>query len=223
MKRKVLVVAVHPDDETLGCGGTILKHRADKDQVYWLIATQATQAAGFSAAKVAAREKEIALVAKAYGFAKVYRLGIPTAEVDKVPMKELVKKIAGIMNKVRPHTLYLPFNFDVHSDHRSIFEAAYSCTKSFRFPFLRRLLMMETLSETDFSPAVKECSFVPHVFVDISRYIRKKLEIMKVYKGELGQHPFPRNLNNIRALAHLRGATAGCRYAESFMLIKEIV
>jgi len=223
MKRKILIVACHPDDETLGCGGTILRHRADKDQVYWLLATEMTQAAGFSAAQVAKRDKEIAQVARAYGFTKTFRLGIPAAEVDGVPMKDLTKQIATIMNEVKPDTVYLPFNFDVHSDHRAIFEAAYSCTKSFRFPFVRKVLMMETLSETDFAVATKECSFVPNVFVDISRHIAKKLAIMKIYGSEMGKHPFPRNLNNMKALAHFRGATAGFRYAETFMLLKEII
>ena len=222
MNKKVLIVAVHPDDETLGCGGTLLKHRAAKDKVYWLIATETTQAAGHSHHQVAKREKEIALVAKAYGFTKVIRMGIPTTEVDKVPMKELVKKMAGTINEIKPDTVYLPFKCDVHSDHRSIFEAAFSCTKSFRFPFLRKVLMMETLSETEFSPSTKDCGFIPNYFVDISRYLQKKLDIMKIYKSELGKHPFPRNINNIKALAHFRGSSAGCPYAESFMLLKGI-
>jgi len=199
-----------------------LIHRANKDDVYWLIVTETTEAGGFSPHKVITREKEIALVSKAYGFIKVIRLGIPTTEVDQVPMKELVRKMSVVMNEVKPHTVYLPFNFDVHSDHRSIFDAAYSCTKNFRFPFLRRILMMETLSETEFSPAVKECGFIPNFFVDISSFMQKKLDIMKVYKSEMGKHPFPRNLNNIKAQAHFRGASAGCQYAESFMLLKEI-
>jgi LmbE family N-acetylglucosaminyl deacetylase len=82
---------------------------------------------------------------------------------------------------------------------------------------------METLSETEFSLSTKEDSFVPNVFIDISKYMNKKIEIMKSYKGEMGEHPFPRNEKNIRALATYRGATSGCEYAESFMLLKEIM
>lgn len=222
MKKRIVVVAPHPDDETLGCGGTILKHRANKDEVYWIIVTETTEADGYSHAQVDKREKEIAQVTKAYGFTKVFRLGIPTARVDQIPMKELVGKMSAIINEVKPDTIYLPFNFDVHSDHRAIFDAAYSCTKSFRFPYLRKILMMEIISETDFAPATKESGFVPNLFVDISKYMQKKLEIMKIYKTEMGKHPFPRNLNNIKALAHLRGSSAGCPYAESFMLLKQI-
>jgi LmbE family N-acetylglucosaminyl deacetylase len=82
--------------------------------------------------------------------------------------------------------------------------------------------MMETLSETEFAPSTKEDSFVPNVFIDISNYMDKKIEIMKVYESETGEHPFPRSERNIRALGTLRGATCGCDYAESFVLLKEI-
>ena len=82
---------------------------------------------------------------------------------------------------------------------------------------------METLSETEFSLSTKDDSFIPNVFVDISDYMDKKIEIMKIYKGEMGMHPFPRSERNIKALATYRGATSGCEYAESFMLLKEII
>jgi LmbE family N-acetylglucosaminyl deacetylase len=81
---------------------------------------------------------------------------------------------------------------------------------------------METLSETEFSLSTKEDSFIPNVFVDISDYMNKKIEVMKIYEGEMGSHPFPRSERNIKALATYRGATSGCDYAESFMLLKEI-
>jgi len=133
-----------------------------------------------------------------------------------------VKKISEVMNKVRPTVLYLPFKSDVHSDHRIIFDAIYSCTKSFRYSFLKKIYMMETLSETEFSLALIGESFVPNVFVDISPFLKKKLEVMRVYKSELGSPPFPRSEQNIEALATFRGATAGCNYSEAFMLLKEI-
>lgn len=212
---KVLVVAVHPDDETLGCGGTLLKHRAQNDDIVWLICTSTPE-------KSDKRQKEIKTVAELVNFTKTIQLELPTTRVDTYPMSELINKIATIINEEKPHTIYLPFKSDVHSDHRKIFEAAYSCTKSFRYPFIKKVLMMETLSETEFAPSTKEDCFVPNVFVDISDYFKKKCEILRVYQSELGQHPFPRSERNVTALATLRGATAGCEYAESFVLLKEI-
>ena len=126
-----------------------------------------------------------------------------------------------MFRQVEPNIVYLPFKSDVHTDHQIAFKAAYSCTKSFRWPSIKKIVMMETLSETEFSPSTKEDGFVPNMFVDITDFIDRKIEIMKIFKGELAAHPFPRSESNIRALATLRGATIGCKYAESFMILKE--
>ena len=83
--------------------------------------------------------------------------------------------------------------------------------------------MMETVSETDFSPALPGQVFMPNVFVDIEEHLEKKLNIARIYEDELGNHPFPRSLEGLRALATVRGATAGCKYAEAFTLLKEIL
>ena len=87
---------------------------------------------------------------------------------------------------------------------------------------VKKIVMMETLSETEFAPGTIEDRFIPNMFVDITDFIDLKIEIMKHYKTEIGQYPFPRSEKNIRALATFRGATAGCEYAESFMILKEI-
>ena len=83
--------------------------------------------------------------------------------------------------------------------------------------------MMETISETEFAPPLGGRVFMPNVFVDISEHFPMKIKIMQIYQSELERHPFPRSLENIESLAKLRGATAGCNYAEAFMLLKEIV
>jgi len=219
---KVLVLAVHPDDETLGCGGTLLKHKDNGDEINWLIATDIKESEGYDKQTVKTREDEIIKVERLFDFDSVNRLGLPTTKVDKYSMSELISKISSVVKKVKPNIIYLPFKSDVHSDHKYIFDAAYSCTKSFRYTFINKIYMMETLSETEFSVSTKEESFTPNVFVDISNYIGRKIEIMKIYESEIGGHPFPRSERNIRALATYRGATSGCDYAESFMLLKEI-
>jgi lmbE-like protein len=217
MKNKILVVAVHPDDETLGCGGTLLKHKHDGDEIYWLICTKMDENSDY----YTTRENEIKQASDAYKFDGVFSLGLNTMRVDEYSMSELISKVSKAINEVKPNIIYLPFKGDVHSDHRKIFEASYSCTKVFRYPFIKKIYMMETLSETEFAPGVKEDAFVPNSFVDISNYLDKKIEIMKIFKSEIEEHPFPRSERNLRALATLRGATCGCEYAESFMLLKE--
>lgn len=218
MKNKVLIVAVHPDDETLGCGGTLLKHKENGDEIHWLICTIIEKSNSY----YDIREKEIENTTKAYDFDSVHNLRLKTMQVDEYSMSELVGQISKVINDIKPNIIYLPFKGDVHSDHRKIFEASYSCTKSFRYPFIKKIYMIETLSETEFAPSTKEDSFVPNVFVDISEQMDKKLEIMNIFKSELSSHPFPRSERNLKALATLRGATAGCNYAESFVLLKEI-
>ena len=219
MKNKVLIVAVHPDDETLGCGGTLLKHKANGDEIHWLICTETNPAKNFY--KV--REKELVKVKDLYNFDSIENLQLKTMQVDEYSMSELIRKISKVINEVKPNIIYLPFKGDVHSDHRAIFEASYSCTKSFRYPFIKKIYMMETLSETEFAPSTKEDSFIPNVFVDISDFMDKKIEIMKHFESEMAQHPFPRSERSLKALATLRGATSGTEYAESFMLLKEIL
>ena len=145
-----------------------------------------------------------------------------TSRLDEYSMSELIEKISKIIKKLKPTIIYLPFKEDVHSDHKKIFQASYSCTKSFRYSFIKKIYMMETLSETEFSPSIKKDTFVPNKFVEITKYMNKKIQIMKVYKSEIKKHPFPRSLKSIRALASLRGSTSGCKFAESFMLLKEI-
>ena len=219
---KILVIAVHPDDETLGCGGTLLKHKANGDEIHWLIATDIKESEGFEKTTVEKRGEEIDKVKELFRFSSVNRLGLSTTKIDEYGMSDLISKISSIVYKVKPNIIYLPFKGDVHSDHKYIFDAAYSCTKTFRYPFIKKIYMMETLSETEFAPSTKEDSFVPNVFIDISNYMDKKIEIMKVFENEIGEHPFPRSERNIRALGTLRGATCGCDYAESFVLLKEI-
>lgn len=214
----VLVVAVHPDDETLGCGGTLLRHKENGDDIYWLICTETDKNTEF----FKNREKEIVSVENEYDFAAVFNLGLKATEIDKYPIGEIIGKLISIFDKVKPNTIYLPFNNDVHSDHRKIFEACYSCTKSFRYKYIKKIYMFETLSETEFAPSLPSLNFTPNTFVDISKFFEKKCSIMKIYTSEVAEHPFPRSIENLKALATFRGACSGFKYAESFVLLKEI-
>ena len=219
----ILVIAPHPDDETLGCGGTLLKHKARGDKIHWLIGTEINKELGYSKEQIKLRKKEIGKVSSLFKFDSINFLGLTSTKVDEYKLSEIIKKISKIITKTQPNTIYLPFKGDVHSDHRIIFNAAYSCTKSFRYPFVKKIYMMETLSETEFSPSTKEDSFIPNIFVDISAFLEKKIDIMSIFKSEMGSPPFPRSKETIRALATVRGSTVNCLYAESFMLLKEIL
>jgi LmbE family N-acetylglucosaminyl deacetylase len=215
----ILVIATHPDDETLGCGGTLLKHQANGDTIHWLICTTLEEKHPY----YKTREKEIEKVSFLYNFKSIHNIKLKTMRVDEYSMSELINKISKVIEIIRPNTVYLPFKGDVHSDHRHIFQAVYSSTKSFRHHYIKKLYMMEVLSETEFAPSTKEDAFIPNTFVDISDYFDKKVEIMRIYDSEIEPHPFPRSIKNIEALAQIRGASANCKFAESFMLLKEII
>ncbi len=222
MMKTILVLAVHPDDETIGCGGTLLKLGQMGCELHWLIATSASTADGYSEKFVQARQTQIEQVGQAYAFTGIHRLKLPAARVETVPLGAIVGSLSSLFKQIAPDTLFLPFANDVHSDHRLLFDAAFSCAKSFRLPSLKHLYMMETLSETEFAPAIPGRTFTPNSFVDISAFFDNKLEILNIYQSEIAAHPFPRSPVNVTSLALHRGATAGCRYAESFMLLKEI-
>lgn len=213
----VLVVSPHPDDETLGAGGTLLKLKDMGHKTFWLNVTNMKTEYGYPAERVAERNKEIEAVNRAYGFDGFRNLELEPAGLDKYEMGSLVAKFKQVIGDVKPEILLIPYGNDVHSDHRVVVDAVYSCTKSFRAPWVKAVLSMEILSETD--QAVGGV-FMPNVFFDVSQYLDKKVEIMKIYKSEVDTAPFPRNEDAIRGLAAYRGATAYYRYGEAFCLIK---
>ena len=222
MSEKILVVAPHPDDETLGCGGTILKHKNSGDQICWLIVTNMHSGDRWLEKQVKTRQEEIRQVSKMYGFKKTFKLDFPTTKLDSIPTNELVAKITEVIKEVEPTIVYLPHHGDIHTDHKITFHAVMSCCKDFRAPFIKRILMYETLSETEFAPALKEYGFVPNVFVDVSEYFQRKLEIFSEYASEVMASPLPRSLDTLTSLARYRGSRIGVKFAESFMLLKEV-
>jgi len=225
MKNKnstVLVIAPHPDDETLGCGGTILKLKAQGTSVHWLIVTTIEEVTGFPQERVALRDAEIDEVSRAYGFDGVHRLGMPAAALDTLGKGALIGAISSVVKTLKPDTVYVPYRNDVHSDHAEVFDAAISATKTFRSPFVRSVYAYETLSETDFGLRPDDPGFRPNLYEDISGYLDQKISIMSKFDGEMGEFPFPRSEECLRALATLRGAQANCQAAESYMILKEI-
>ena len=218
--KKVIVISSHPDDEILGAGGTLLKHKSNGDDLTWLIVTSMLNDEKQSKDTINKRKEEIKKVSKMIGFSKVYELNYPTTGLQSHSMNEMIPDISRIFLDFKPEIIYVMNRSDAHSDHRYTFESVLACTKSFRYPFIKKVLMYECISETEFAPQLHERVFIPNYFVDISPYFTKKIEIMEVYKSELGEHPFPRSKRNIKALATFRGATIGVEYAESFQIIK---
>jgi len=213
----ILVLAAHPDDETLGCGGALLRHIERGDRVAWCIATVASEPR-WSTAVIKAKNAEIDAVAEAFGFASVHRLAHPAPGLASVPRETLVQELRGILQSLEPDTVYCVSARDAHDDHQALFAGAAAALKPFRST-VRRFLVYETLSSTDV--AASDAPFSPNVFVDIGSVIERKLEILTMYASEVAPPPFPRSAETLRALARVRGAASGVEYAEAFQLIRE--
>lgn len=218
----IVIISAHPDDETLGAGGTILKHKEDGDKLYWVISTKMKLQDGFSQERIDLRNDEIQKVSNNYGIKKTFQLDYSTMSLNSETVNQIIPELSNIFKQIEPEIIYCVNRTDSHSDHKYTFESVMACTKSFRFPSVKQVLLYECISETEFAPAIPERIFQPNYFVDITKHFDKKIDIMKIYESEIDEHPFPRSLKNIEALSIFRGATAGVFYAEAFQLIKYI-
>ena len=214
--KKILIIAPHPDDETLGCGGTLHKFRNKK--IYWMILTKISDKKIYTKKKITDREKEIRKVAKYLNIKNIINLNFEAATLNKSNFKDLIMKMSNEIKKIEPDTIFSPFLHDAHSDHFFCTYALNHILKTFRYPFIKQCYLYETLSETN-QNYVKKSFFRPNVYFNISKNLRTKLKLAKIYKSEIKKHPFPRSIEAIKALAILRGSESGYKYAESFKLI----
>ena len=220
--RRVLVVSAHPDDETLGVGGTLLKHKFEGDSLFWLNATKIDSSNLDNKKRYKEREKELDKVIELYGFEEFIQMDFITTQLSSQSKIKMIPQLSEIFLRLKPEIIYVVNRSDAHSDHRYLFESVYSASKTFRQPSIKKILMFKCLSETEFSVPLSDFVFLPNYFVDISSYLDQKIEIMKTYSSEMSEPPFPRSESNIRALATLRGSTSGVLAAEAFQVLKII-
>jgi len=219
----VLFISPHPDDEVLGCGGTIFKHKQNGDTILWLVVSTGYTCDGFSKESVESMEKQVDSVRKFVGFSSFKRLKFPSAKLDNVPMADIVSEINDFINRHKPDTIYVNYRGDAHTDHKIVFDSVWSCCKSFRNPFVRNVYVYEVVSESNYHNPLNSIPFSPNTYQDISLFLDLKIEAFCLYGSELGQHPNPRSVDSIKALAKLRGSESGLVYAEAFMCVKQVV
>jgi LmbE family N-acetylglucosaminyl deacetylase len=214
----ILVIAPHPDDEAIGCGGTILRARQAGVRVDWAIVTAMDSADGWSAEKIARRNGIIENVASGLGVSKVHGMGFAAGRLETIPLNQIVAKTKDIVEDVKPATVLLPHPGDAHTDHLVVFNAGAAATKWFRHSSVKSVLVYETPSETDLGLLPPQ--FKPQLFVDVSAFLDQKLDVCRMYEDEMGEFPFPRSETAIRALAQVRGATSGFEAAEAFDIMR---
>lgn len=222
--KKILIIAPHPDDEVLGCGGIIKKYTKNGYEVYLCIVTRA-YTPEWSKEYINNKEKEIASSNKILGIKKTFFLDLPTVKLDTIGQKELNDLILKCIEKVKPEALYIPFGGDINKDHRLVFESSLVASRPKPKSSIKKILCYEVLSETEWgsfrAKGIKEI-FCPNVYIDISDTLGDKLKAMESYKSELKEYPHPRSLAGIRVLAQKRGSESGIKAAEAFVLLREI-
>lgn len=219
---KVLVVSAHPDDETLGVGGTLLKHKQRGDELSWIISTVADKG-DFSSKHIRTSADQVEAVSEAYGFSDVFKLGLPSTRLDTFPKRQLIGLFMNILKPLQPHIIYTVGDSDVHTDHFATFEALMLALKPFRAEFdVQEIYSYEVLSSTDAAFGFRRHPFQPNVFSDITQYMEQKLDILSLYDNQMQFEPLPRSISGVRALARHRGATIGVTYAEALSLVRKV-
>lgn len=219
---KVLVIAPHPDDEVLGCGGTIKKYTSMGDQVYLCIATKA-YTPDWTEEFIANRKEEIESAVKTLGINKLFLLDFPTVKLDTISQKEINDSISKVVQEVKPEVVFIPFGGDINKDHKIIFEASLVALRPNLESSVKKVYCYEVLSETEWAkPAQKiEDVFMPNYYEDVFDYLEDKIKAMECYKSEVRDYPHPRSLEGIKILAQKRGLESGLKLSEAFMLIRE--
>jgi LmbE family N-acetylglucosaminyl deacetylase len=220
MTVRIMVISAHPDDETLGCGGTLLRHANEGASLHWVVATEPNES--FDATWRQRRAEEIRKVAAAYPMGSVDELGLPAASLDRVPLSDLIERLRQVVLRVRPDVIYVVHGGDVHGDHAVVFDATMAVFKPFRIGWPHAIFSFECASSTNLAAPRRARPFVAQSFVDIGPYIDRKLEILSIYESEVPPAPHPRSQDAVRALARYRGTTVSFDYAETFELIRQV-
>ena len=221
LNKTILVIAPHADDETLGCGGAILKYILNGFDVHWCLVTY-PQSPEFSENDIGVRKLIINKVKKAYGVKSFHSLGFKPAMLTPNDKPALINRFSKLYSKLTVSTIFVPHRNDAHSDHGIVFDAAVAAAKWFRSATIKNIISYETLSETEFQIRPGEGYFSPNFYLDISEEIERKCQIMSLYSTELGEFPFPRSTEAIRALSQFRGTQCGSKAAEAFQILKSI-
>lgn len=221
MTNSVLVIAAHPDDEVLGCGGLMAKHASQGSEVHVAFLADGVGARGKASTTPDSidNRRHAAVKACATLGAKPPVFGdFPDNRMDSVDLLDVVKEIEAHIERTRPQLLLTHHAGDVNIDHRVIHEASLAACRPLRGHSVKTLLFFEVASSTEWMTPGSAPPFVPNWYEDVSQFLDRKLAAMAAYEVELRQWPHPRSLKGIDSLARWRGATIGAEAAEAFVL-----
>jgi LmbE family N-acetylglucosaminyl deacetylase len=216
--KKALVIAAHPDDEILGCGGTIARLINEGYETYTLVLGRGITARGKKRKwEIEELKKQMEKANKLLGIKKVFSYDFPDNKFDSVPLLDIVKKVETVKSKIKPEIIFTHFREDLNIDHRRTYDAVVTATRPMEDETVKTIYSFEVLSSTEWKYPI---SFSPNVFFDISKTLSKKIEAMSYYKSELREFPHPRSLKAIKLNAEMWGVKVGLKHAEAFQLVR---
>lgn len=223
MKKRVLIVAAHPDDEILGCGGTIARFVKEGYEAYTLILGEGVTARDKKRGRKAPSEAIINLKKEArransiIGVKEVIMNDLPDNRFDAVQLLDIVKMIESAKRKIKPAIMFTHYRNDLNVDHRLTYEAVITATRPVSGESVKRIYSFETLSSTEYNYPV---TFSPDTFFDITKTIKFKLKAFAEYKSEICKYPHPRSAEGIKVSAKNWGIRCGLYFAEAFETVR---
>ena len=227
MKKSVLIIAAHPDDEVLGCGGTIARLTQEGHDVYIAILgegvtsryEQREQADEALVEALHARSRQAADLLGARDF---FLYSLPDNRFDTVPLLDVIKIIEELVERLRPQVIYTHHSGDLNIDHVMLHRAVLTATRPTAGHPVKEIHAFEVPSSTEWAFGQFQPAFRPNVFVDISATLEPKVQAMALYQSEARPFPHPRSSEALRAIAQRWGSVVGVEYAEAFELIRLI-
>jgi LmbE family N-acetylglucosaminyl deacetylase len=224
---KVLVVAAHPDDEVLGCGGTAARLVREGHEVHFAILGEGStsrlpQRADTDAQKITVLQQQAHTAAAKVGVKNLTLHDLPDNRLDTVPLLDVVKIVESLVAHVEPEVIYTHHAGDLNVDHGVIHRAVLTATRPMAGQPVREIYAFEVPSSTEWAFQRIEPVFRPNVFVDITRTIEAKIAAMECYETEARKFPHPRSPEALRAVATRWGSVVGCTAAEAFELVRSV-
>jgi len=219
-KNKILIIAAHPDDELLGCGGTIFKLKKTHD-INVIFLTNGVSARTKNKLAVQKRKKECLKVFKYLKLPKPTIFNFPDNQLDKIPLLKIIKKIEQKIEVLKPNIIFTHYENCLNIDHQIAYKATITACRPLKQNTVKTILSYEVMSSTDWARS-KNKNFYPNYFININNFLNKKIDALKIYKSELRRYPHSRSLKAIKALAQIRGTSSGHDYAEAFQLVRHI-
>lgn len=224
MNENILIVAAHPDDEVLGCGGSILHHVCKGDRVDVVFMADGITSRGNKIDSKAHQERNHAAFTscKILGTQAPIFLGFPDNKMDTLALLEIVQSLEKVISKVKPIIIYTHHFGDLNIDHRITHQAVMTACRPQSDDSVKTILCFETPSSTEWQTPSSGQTFEPNWFVDIKKTLANKLKALNAYEEEIREYPHARSIKNIENISMFRGAAVGMENAEAFMLIRQL-